>query len=100
MLTGKILTADEALAWGLINYVEQDYGTAFQKSIDLCKEINKKGPLGVRNAKLAVNCSLDMPLEEGLKFEEKCYSNIVATEDRREGLKAFVEKRKPVYKGK
>lgn len=85
---------------GLLNYVELDYGSAFQRSMDLCKEINKKGPLGVRNAKLAVNSSLDLPLEEGLKFEEKCYANIVATEDRIEGLKAFVEKRKPVYQGK
>lgn len=95
-----MLTAEDALTWGLLNYVEPDYGTAFQRSVDLCKEINKKGPLGVRNAKSAVNASLDLPIEEGLRFEEKCYSNIVATEDRREGLKAFVEKRKPIYQGK
>ena len=100
ILTGRILTAEEALALHLVNYMETDYGTAFERSLSLCKEINKKGPLGVRNAKEAVNGSLDMSIEEGLKLEEKCYGNIVATEDRREGLKAFMEKRTASYKGK
>lgn len=100
VLTGRILKPEEALAIGLINYVTEDHGTAFQKALDLCKEINKKGPLGVRNAKEAVNGSLDMGIEEGLKLEERCYKNIVSTTDRREGLKAFVEKRAPQYTGK
>ena len=99
VFTGRVLTADEALAMGLLNYVTEDYGTAFEKSLELCREINKKGPLGVRAAKEAVNGSLDMGLEDGLNLEERCYRKIVATKDRREGLKAFVEKRKPEYKG-
>ena len=82
-----------------MNYVTADHGTAFEKTLELCKEINKKGPLGVRYAKEAVNGSLDMGIEEGLKLEERCYGKIVPTKDRREGLKSFVEKRKPDYKG-
>lgn len=72
---------------------------AYEKSLELAREINKKGPLGVRWAKEAVNGSLDMGIEDGLLHEEKCYGNIVASNDRIEGLKAFVEKREPVYKG-
>lgn len=99
VLTGRVLKAEEALAMGLVNYITEDYGLALQKSIELCKEINKKGPLGVRYAKEAVNGSLDMGIEEGLRLEEACYKKIVSTQDRREGLKAFVEKRSPQYKG-
>lgn len=99
VLTGRVLTAEEALAIGLINYSAEDYELAYSKCIDLAKEINKKGPLGVRWAKEAVNGSLDMGIEDGLQLEEKCYHQIVATKDRKEGLHAFVEKRKPVYKG-
>ena len=99
VLTGRIITAEEALKIGLVNYSVLDYGLAFEKSLELAREINKKGPLGVRYAKEAVNGSLDLDIEEGLKLEEKCYGMIVPTKDRREGLQAFVEKRKPVYKG-
>ena len=99
ILTGRVLTADEAAALGLVNYAVADFGLAFQKSLELAREVNKKGPLGVRYAKEAVNGSLDMGIEEGLKWEERCYGKIVPTKDRREGLAAFVEKRRPVYKG-
>jgi len=99
ILTGKVLTAEEAAAFGLVNYSVADSGLAFQKSLDLAREVNKKGPLGVRFAKEAVNGSLDMGIEEGLKWEERCYGQIVPTKDRKEGLAAFVEKRSPEYKG-
>lgn len=99
IFTGRVLTSEEALGMGLLNYTTEDYGTAFEKSLQLCQQINKMGPLGVRNAKKAVNGSLDMSIEDGLKLEEKCYGRIVATADRREGLSAFVERRKPSYKG-
>jgi methylglutaconyl-CoA hydratase len=99
VLTGRRLSADEALAMGLVNYVSVDYTAAYEKSLELAREMNKKGPLGIRWAKEAVNGSLDMGIDDGLLLEEKCYGNIVATKDRIEGLKAFVEKRDPVYKG-
>jgi len=56
--------------------------------------------LGIRAAKQAVNASIETDLKTGLDIERMLYSKIIETEDRIEGLKAFVEKRKPVYKGK
>ena len=83
----------------MVNYAAGDSVQAFEKALELAREVNKKGPLGVRFAKAAVNGSLDMSLEEGLLLEGRCYAQVVPTQDRREGLEAFVEKRRPVYKG-
>ena len=56
--------------------------------------------MGVRAAKQAVNTSIETDLKTGLDIERMLYSRIIETEDRIEGLKAFAEKRKPIFKGK
>ena len=98
--TGKIFNAEEAQKYGVVNYAENDFEAAYKRTLDLAREICDKGPVGVKMAKKALNMSLELDLDEGLKWEGECYKGVIYTEDRVEGLKAFVEKRKPEYKGK
>jgi len=100
ILLGKRLNSQEALEYNLVNYVENDFDAAYNKCLDVTKQLLSKGPLGIRAAKQAVNASLESDLKTGLEIERMLYSRIIETEDRIEGLKAFVEKRKPIYKGK
>ena len=100
IFTGRILTPQEALNLNIINFVTKDFDSAYQQGLELADKICNKGPLAIRAAKRAMNSSTDLNIEGALISEEACYKTIVATEDRIEGLKAFVEKRKPSYKGK
>jgi methylglutaconyl-CoA hydratase len=69
--------------------------------LEIALKINEKGPIAVRMAKRAIAERAEVDLREnGLVLEEECYDGVLVTEDRLEGLKAFSEKRKPVYKGK
>jgi len=68
--------------------------------LEIATEISKNGPLAVRQAKRAILAGLDKTLKEGLATEFLCYQNIIPTQDRREGLQAFREKREPKYQGK
>lgn len=72
---------------------------AYLKSLELAKKILPNGPLAIRMAKKAVNSGNQISLEAGLAVEEACYDQIIPTNDRIEGLKAFIEKRTPIYKG-
>jgi methylglutaconyl-CoA hydratase len=58
-----------------------------------------KGPIAVRAAKMAINKGVEVDINSGFAFEELCYSQVIPTKDRLEGLLAFKEKRKPNYKG-
>lgn len=99
VLTGKMITAEEALRHGLVNKVVpvEHY---LQEAKDLAKEISSKPPIAVRLAKEAVLKSFDTTIEGGLEFERKNFYLLFASEDQKEGMKAFVEKRKPEWKGK
>lgn len=99
VLTGKMISAEEALRWGLINkVVPVEY--YLQEAKDLAKEIAGKPPVAVRLAKEAVLKSFDTTIEGGLEFERKNFYLLFASEDQKEGMKAFTEKRKPEWKGK
>lgn len=99
VLTGKMISAAEALQWGLINkIVPAEY--YLQEAKDLAKEIASKPPVAVRLAKEAVLKSFDTTIEGGLEFERKNFYLLFASEDQKEGMKAFVEKRKAEWKGK
>lgn len=100
IFTGAILEPERALNLGIVNYVEEDYNAAFERCLALAKIMSQKGPLAIRAAKYALNFTLDRSLEDALKLEEEAYGRIVDTEDRIEGLTAFMEKRRPEYKGK
>ena len=97
--TGRQLTAQEALAKGLVNRIAaRDEFMAV--CLELAGEIAKAGPIAVAQAKFAINKGQDVELHTGLAIEASAYEACIPTEDRIEGLKAFKEKRLPVYKGR
>lgn len=99
VLTGKMISADEAHRWGLVNkVVPVEYYLEEAKS--LAKEIAAKAPVAVRLAKEAVLKSFDTTIEGGLEFERKNFYLLFASEDQKEGMAAFIEKRKPDWKGR
>lgn len=99
ILTAARLTAEDALAIGLANHVTAA-GEAEQGALELAGRIAKNAPVAVVAAKAAIQGGLGMGIEEGLLLEARCYEVTLYTEDRKEGLQAFAEKRPPVYTGK
>lgn len=99
VLTGKFITATEALNAGLINRIVP-VELYLQEAFQLATEIASLSPLAVRMAKESVLKAFDSSLEEGLHFERKNFYLLFASEDQKEGMQAFVEKRTPVFKGK
>ena len=77
-----------------------DFDSAIAKAKEIAGKICEKGPIAIKAAKKAVHYGVELDLEKGLSLEDECYKMVINTEDRLEGLKAFAEKRKPVYKGK
>ncbi|KAL9681089.1 hypothetical protein QQ045_012870 [Rhodiola kirilowii] len=98
IFTGRRVTGKEALTLGLVNYCTPS-GEAHSKALEIARNINEKGPLALRMAKRAINKGLEVDMESALELEEDCYEQLLNTKDRLEGLAAFAEKRKPVYKG-
>lgn len=98
MLTGRTLTAEEALESGLLNRLTT--GDALTEAVSLANEIAGLAPLAIQACLKAVIVGADLPLEEGLALEAKLFADLFATEDMREGTRAFLEKRPPVFSGK
>ena len=99
LLTGEPIDAQEACRLGLVNKVvtlPELLPTAKEWAGKLCK----LGPLALRAAKEAMLKGLDMDLENGLKLEQRLFQFLLSTEDFEEGTRAFVEKRKPEFKGR
>ena len=71
-----------------------------EAALAIASRIAGNGPISVRQAKQAIHRGLQMSLADGLAFEIEAYNRLVPTEDRREGVRAFNEKRKPDFKGK
>lgn len=99
VLTGKFISADEAMYAGLVNKVVP-VELYLDEAIKLAKEIAKMSPLAAQMAKEAVLQSFNSTLDEGLVFERKNFYLLFASEDQKEGMQAFVEKRNPDFKGK
>jgi enoyl-CoA hydratase len=99
ILTGRFLSAEEAHFYRLVNKVvpKEMY---LQEAFTLAKEIAQLSPVAVQLAKEAVNRSFETHLDEGLAFERKNFYLTFASEDQKEGMKAFVEKRKADFKGR
>jgi enoyl-CoA hydratase len=98
MLTNKTVSADEARQIGLVNRVVEP-AALISKAESLATEIAQMAPLAIRACLEAVTRGLDLPLEEGLALEAKLFASLFASQDMREGTRAFLEKRVPVFKG-
>lgn len=95
---GEIISPVEALSMGLIDQLHEN---PYEAAMMLAEKwAHYSSPIALRMAKLAINGGIDLPLASGLALEEMCYAQVVPTEDRKEALLAFAEKRKPIFKGK
>jgi len=99
ILNDRRLTAQEARQFGLVNRVVPVEGY-LEEAILLAEEIAARAPLAVRAAKRLINQSFERTLTEGLAAEKQEFYNLFASEDQKEGMQAFIEKRKPEWKGK
>ena len=99
IFTGRRISAEEAREIGLVNRVVAE-GEALDAARELAAGISDNGPLAVRHAKAAANRSLDVDLISGLEYEADQFALLFATEDAREGMTAFSDKRKPKFEGR
>ncbi|HVB74666.1 MAG TPA: enoyl-CoA hydratase-related protein, partial [Ktedonobacteraceae bacterium] len=99
VLTGAQISAQEMAVHGLVNRVVPK-GEHLSEALKLAKKVVEQAPIAVRLAKESVNAAFETSLEEGLEIERKNFFLLFATEDMREGMQAFVEKRKAEFKGR
>jgi enoyl-CoA hydratase len=99
IINNRTLTATEALQFGLVNRVVPMAGY-LDAAVTFAEEIASRAPLAVRMAKDSINAAFETTLAEGLKAEKRNFYPLFSTEDQKEGMKAFIEKRKPNWKGK
>lgn len=99
ILTGQPFTAAEADAWGMLNKVCPD-ADLMEAVLATARRIAANAPISVRQAKKAIDKGAELDRAAGYAFELEAYYRTIVTEDRQEGINAFNEKRKPVYKGR
>lgn len=99
VLTGSSISAREAERHGLVSRVVPD-GFAFDEAKRIANEIAELPPIAVRSAKESVLRTFDVPLTEGLRQERESFFQLLSTEDKSEGIRAFMEKRRPIYRGR
>jgi enoyl-CoA hydratase/carnithine racemase len=99
VFTGEMISATEALTLGFIEKVVPP-GKSMEAALNLAERIIEKGPLGVAAGKKVINRARDLSIQQGLELESELWANLTATEDMKEGARAFIEKRKPQYKCK
>ena len=99
ILTGERIKADTALSWGLVNAVVPRE-KLLEEALRIADAISVHGPRAVALARESITRGMSMTLAEGLAFEQKAFALCFATRDQKEGMKAFLEKRKPSYEGR
>jgi enoyl-CoA hydratase/carnithine racemase len=97
IFTAEPFDAQQGYDWGIVNRVCDN---ALQDALTVASRIAANAPLAVRQAKKSVHYGLQMDLLTGYRFEIEAYNQLVGTEDRKEGVRAFNEKRKPRFQGK
>jgi enoyl-CoA hydratase len=99
ILTGKPFSAEQGERWGLVNEVCEP-PDLMPRVMETVRTIANNAPISIRQAKQSIRRGVDMSISDGLAFEIEAYNRMVPTSDRREGVNAFNEKRKPDFKGK
>ncbi|EGG09754.1 uncharacterized protein MELLADRAFT_34335 [Melampsora larici-populina 98AG31] len=98
VLTGRNFSAQDAYDWGLISRIVQgNHDELVKEAVKVAEKISSKGRLSVKAAKEAINSAYELPLREGLNFERRLFHMLFATNDQKEGMRAFAEKRKPSF---
>ena len=98
-MTARPFSAEEASAWGMVNLLCEP-GQVLPAAIETAAAIAGNAPLATRQAKKSIRYGSQMEIRTAYRFEVEAYNQLVDTDDRREGILAFNEKRKPQFKGK
>ena len=99
LLTGKPFTAQQGFEWGMVNRICSPE-TLLTEALETAATIANNAPISTRQIKQSVNYGQNMDLASAMMFEIEAYNRMVPTDDRREGIRAFNEKRKPVFQGR
>ena len=99
IFSGKMITAEEAKRIGLVNGVYEPE-ELMDKAEEMALSFTKNAPIAVKNAKLCIDRGLDMSLDDGIALENELFAMCFATEDQKEGMTAFLEKRSPEFKNR
>ena len=99
IMTGRMFGAAEALSMGVVSDIVPA-GQALARALDIAREIAAMPPISIMQIKEIVNAGLNAPLETALMLERKAFQLQFATRDQKEGMQAFLEKRKPKFEGK
>jgi enoyl-CoA hydratase/carnithine racemase len=99
VLTGRAFSAEEAHRWGVVNALYEP-AELMPRVLDVARTICRNAPISVRQIKKAIHQGLQTDLTTGLMIEVQAYERTIPTEDRHEGVRAFNEKRPPVFKGR
>jgi enoyl-CoA hydratase len=99
ILSARAFSAQEALAWGVVNRLCEP-GKVVAEALEVAQRMASLAPLALRQAKRAIHEGLHQELASAMSLEIEAYNRLVETEDRREGMRAFNEKRTPKFKGR
>jgi enoyl-CoA hydratase len=99
LLTGRPFSAQQAFEWGMVNRICAP-DVLLPEALETAATIAGNAPISTRQIKQSVNYGLNMDLASGMMLEIEAYNRMVPTEDRREGIRAFNEKRKPIFQGR
>lgn len=99
LLTGAAIDGGEAMRLGLVTYVASGRATLDRTAGEVMRAVTSRGPVAARLAKEAVRKGCDLTLDQGIRLEEDLYALLQTTADRAEGVRAFLDKRKPLFRG-
>jgi len=99
LFSGQPISAEKAYHWGLLNEVLEP-SKVLPRALEMAHIIAANAPLSVRQIKKSVRFGMQMELKTAYRFEVEAYNHLIETEDRYEGVRAFNEKRKPIFKGR
>lgn len=99
ILAARPFSSDDALAWGLVNKL-CDPGTVVEETLEVAARVAANAPASVREARYAMRYGLGMDLAAGMQLEIAAYNRLIGSEDQKEGIRAFSEKRKPKFAGR